>query len=267
MTEQATAALSGEPSKGAPSASPPETENERDAAIRVLVVEDDLAIRQAVFKRLRDAQYEVTAVIDGEAALREGLARNFDVIVLDLGLPKRSGFEVIRGLRAAGRDTPIVVITGFASSADCVAGLEAGADDYLVKPFRLDELDARVHAQIRRYRSNWSRRIAVGQIEFDRHRQAFYANAAPLLLSRRESEILALLLNHPGELVRKQALVSHLSCWDHSVTPNLVEVYVHKLRRRLAEFGVEIATIRGLGYVIAPAEGNGGKSAGSRREA
>lgn len=241
-------------------------DNECDAAIRVLVVEDDFAIRQAVFKRLRDAGYEVVAVIDGEAALKEGLAKCFDVIVLDLGLPKRSGFEVIRRLRSAGKDTPIVVITGFASSADCVAGLDAGADDYLVKPFRLDELHARVHAQIRRYRANWSRRTAVGQLEFDRHRQAFYANSAPLLLSRRESEILAALMNQPGELVRKQSLVKNLSCWDHSVTPNLVEVYVHKLRRRLAEFGVEIGTIRGLGYVIGPADPGAKKPGRTQRE-
>jgi DNA-binding response OmpR family regulator len=265
--------MSGEPAEpsGAPDkeeVAPNDTgiDTGNDAVVQVLVVEDDFAIREAVFKRLRDEGCEVMAVIDGETALKEGLAGSFDVIVLDLGLPKRSGFEVIRGLRSAGKDTPIIVITGFGSSSDCVAGLEAGADDYLVKPFRLDELHARVHAQTRRYRAQWNRRTALGPLEFDRHRRAFYVNSAPLLLSRRESEILAALMHAPGDIVRKQTLVANLSHWDHSVTPNLVEVYVHKLRRRLAEAGVEINTIRGLGYVIGLAESDVSKSPRPPRE-
>lgn len=224
------------------------------AGVRALLVEDDFAIREAVFRRLRNSGFEVMPVVDGETALHEGLARSFDIIILDLGLPKLSGFEVIRGLRAAGKDTPIIVITGSASSTDCVTGLDAGADDYLVKPFFLDVFHARVQALTRRYRAHWTSRTTVGQLEYDHHRRAFHAHGGPVFFTRREADILAALMNPPGELVRKDYLVRSLSCWDYSVTANLVEVYVHKLRRRLADLGVEISTIRGLGYVMKPLE-------------
>jgi DNA-binding response OmpR family regulator len=135
-----------------------------------------------------------------------------------------------------------------------VAGLAAGADDYLVKPFWLDVFHARVHALTRRYHAHWNSRTIIGQLEYDHQRRGFYAHSAPLILSRRESEILAALMNSPGDLVRKEALVRSLSSWDYSVTPNLVEVYVHRLRRRLVDLGVEISTVRGLGYVIGPLE-------------
>lgn len=229
--------------------------------MRALLVEDDFAIRDAVFRLLREAEFDVVPMIDGRSALAEGLARSFDIAVVDIGLPKLSGLEVIRGLRHAGLDTPIVIITGLGSSADCVAGLEAGADDYIVKPFRLAELQARIRALIRRHKAGWISRTTVGDLEFDRCQQAFYAQASPLILSRRESEILAALMEQPGDLVRKDALVRRLSHWDHAVTPNLIEVYVHKLRKRLQPLQAEILTVRGLGYVIrgsqnpAPPEG------------
>lgn len=218
--------------------------------MRALLAEDDFALRDAIFRLLREAQFEVTPLVDGKSALHEATRSDFDIAVVDIGLPKLSGLEVIRAVRAAASDVPIIIITGLGAAADVVAGLDAGADDYLVKPFRLIELEARIHALIRRRRNGWAQRLAVGPLQYDRKWRSFTAHAQPLHLSRRESEILAILMEHPSELVRKDLLVRRLSHWDQTPSGNLIEVYIHKLRKRLATLGIEIQTVRGLGYIL-----------------
>jgi len=218
--------------------------------MRVLVAEDDSAVRDVVFRAMRDEEFEVTAVGDGACALSEALARAYDMLVLDIGLPRLSGLDVIRVVRASGCSVPIIVITALDSSTDCVSGLDAGADDYVVKPFRVDELRARARALLRRRFLALGECVTVGLLEYDRMSRSFRTAGTPLLFSRRETDIMESLLERTEDVVRKEALIRRLSRWDQEVTANLVEVYVHRLRKRLAPLGVQIQTLRGLGYVL-----------------
>lgn len=187
-------------------------------------------------------------------ALAEALGHDYDLLIVDLGLPKLPGIEVIRTARAAGLDVAILVITASSSAESCVTGLDAGADDYLVKPFRMTELMARTRALLRRRVLAQSPRVTVGGLAYDRVRRTFYESDEPLLLSRRESDILEVLVQSAGDLVRKEVLASRMSHLDQEVTPNLIEVYVHRLRKRLLTMDVEIKTVRGLGYVLCAME-------------
>jgi two-component system OmpR family response regulator len=219
-------------------------------AVRLLIAEDDLAMRDAVFRSLRDAGHTVVAVPDGAAAMQEVRRDVYDLLVLDLDLPQVSGREIIKAVRATGSDVPIIVITGYDSTADRIAGLDSGADDYIVKPFPLSELHARIRALLRRSKKNWNAEIVLGDLTYDRTARSFSIGGAAWTLSRRESEILEALVSHAGELVRKEALAHRLSRWDQEPSPNLVEVYVHKLRKRLAPMAIRIETVRGLGYIL-----------------
>ncbi len=187
-------------------------------------------------------------------ALAEALGHDYDLLIVDLGLPKLPGIEVIRTARAAGLDVAILVITASSSAESCVTGLDAGADDYLVKPFRMTELMARTRALLRRRVLAQSPRVTVGGLAYDRVRRTFYESDEPLLLSRRESDILEVLVQSAGDLVLKEVLASRMSHLDQEVTPNLIEVYVHRLRKRLLTMDVEIKTVRGLGYVLCAME-------------
>ena len=220
--------------------------------MKVLLAEDDLAIRDAVFRSLRNEKFEVIYAPDGETALAEILTHTCDLVIIDIGLPKLSGIDVIRSVRATGSDIPIIVITGEHSKDICINGLDSGADDYIVKPFFLDELKARIRALLRRRQLAWGARIVVGKLEYDRVNRTFYTDSRPFSLSRREMDILEALVERAEDLVRKSFLVKRLSRWDQEVTPNLIEVYIHKLRRELAPLSLEIQTIRGLGYVLSP---------------
>jgi two-component system OmpR family response regulator len=218
--------------------------------MRVLLAEDDPAVRDVVFRAMREEDFDVTAVGDGASALSEALAQDYDMLVLDIGLPRLSGLDVIRVVRTSGCSVPIIVITALDSSADCVSGLDAGADDYVVKPFRVDELQARARALLRRRFVALGQRVTVGLLEYDRMSRSFRAAGAPLLLPRREADIMESLLERSEDVVRKETLMRRLSRWDQEVTANLIEVYVHRLRKRLAPLGVQIQTVRGLGYVL-----------------
>ncbi len=223
--------------------------------MKALLAEDDFVVRDAVFRLLREARFDVVSVLDGQAAISEARSHSYDLLVLDLGLPKFSGLEVIRSLRAIGSDVPIIIISGRSEAVDCVSGLDSGADDYVVKPFRPLELDARIRALLRRRNPSWGSRRVLGALEYDRVRRTFRADDDPLRLSSRESEILEVLIEHAEDLVRKDALMRRLSHWGQEVSSNLVDVYLHKLRRRLSPIGIEIQTVRGLGYVLSQQSG------------
>jgi two-component system OmpR family response regulator len=218
--------------------------------MRILIAEDDASIADGLQHSLRRAGHAVDWARNGREADAALVCEEFDLLILDLSLPKLSGFEVLRRLRGRDSRLPVLVLTGLDSVLDRVRGLDAGADDYLVKPFELAELEARARALTRRPMSGASRRIMHGRLSFDRVGRVAELDGARLELSARELALLELLLQRPGQLVHKQQLVHHLCEWGEEVSWNAIEVYVHRLRKKLAPGGVCISTVRGVGYCL-----------------
>jgi two-component system response regulator QseB len=225
--------------------------------MRVLLVEDDAMIGASVRAGLRQDGFAIDWVTDGQAAEHAfAVGRDhetYDLVLLDLGLPKKSGLDVLRHLRARGHDVPVLIMTARDAVADRVAGLDAGADDYLVKPFDLDELAARVRALHRRRggRAEALLRHVHGAdtITLDPARREVRRNAEPVALSAREFAVLEALLQRPGSVLSRAQLEEKLYGWDEEPGSNTIEVYVHGLRKKL---GADlIRNVRGVGYAIA----------------
>ena len=217
--------------------------------MRVLVVEDDPMIGRAVVAGLHQQGYAVDWVRDGaEAELALGHAV-YDVALLDLGLPRRDGLEVLKGVRRAKNDLPILIITARDAVADRIAGLDSGADDYLVKPFDLDELLARTRAVIRRHGGRSQSEIAYGALTLDPARRRVLFQGAEVELSPREFAVLEALLKEPGAVVSRERLEDAVYGWGEEVGSNSIEVHVHHLRRKLVP--ELIRNVRGVGYRIA----------------
>lgn len=215
--------------------------------MRLLLVEDDELLGDGVCMGLTQYGYVVDWVKDGQSALQAILLESFDTIVLDLGLPKRSGLEVLKAARAQNITTPVLILTAKDLVEDRVKGLDCGADDYLVKPFDLEELSARIRALQRRTSSRTDTTISFAGITIDpAARQAYLDNEA-LSLSRREFALLQKLLENPGKVISKEQLVQTLYGWGDEIDSNALEVHIHNLRKKL---GKElIRTIRGVGYI------------------
>jgi len=221
--------------------------------LRILVAEDSALLGDAIAGHLRQAGHAVDWVRDGlsaDAALR---TEPFKLAILDLGLPRLSGREVLARLRKRGAATPVLIITAADAIADRVAGLDAGADDYLVKPFALVELDARVRALIRRSHGVDRNVLVHGPLAFDSVARSATVDGDSLDLSARELAMLELLLLRSGRVISKEQFVEHLCGFDEDVTANAIEVYVHRLRRKLDPVGIHVQTVRGLGYFVAKA--------------
>ena len=221
--------------------------------MRILLVEDDAELGGAVSASLRREHYALDWVTDGLAASAALSTSEYDLVILDLGLPKLSGLNVLKQLRGRGeaqRAVPVLVTTAMDSVNDRVEGLDAGADDYLVKPFALDELHARVRALIRRRNAASSSMIEHGNLSFDLTSRQAAAAGVPLELSVREAGILEVLLLRAGRAVTKEQLLEKLCAWDSDISLNAIEVYVHRLRKKLEPAGVQVRTFRGLGYCI-----------------
>ena len=217
--------------------------------MRVLVVEDDPMIGRAVVAGLHQQGYAVDWVRDGaEAELALGHAV-YDVALLDLGLPRRDGLEVLKGVRRAKNDLPILIITARDAVADRIAGLDSGADDYLVKPFDLDELLARTRAVIRRHGGRSQSEISYGALTLDSSRRRVLFQGTEIELSPREFAVLEALLKEPGAVVSRERLEDAVYGWGEEVGSNSIEVHVHHLRRKLA--AELIRNVRGVGYRIA----------------
>jgi two-component system, OmpR family, response regulator len=202
---------------------------------------------------LRREHYALDWVTDGAAASSALTTADYDLVILDLGLPKMSGLNVLKQLRGRGetqRAVPVLITTAMDSVNDRVEGLDAGADDYLVKPFALDELHARVRALIRRRNAASSNLIEHGNLSFDLSSRQAAASGVPLELSVREAGILEVLLLRAGRAVTKEQLLEKLCAWDSDISLNAIEVYVHRLRKKLEPAGVQVRTFRGLGYCI-----------------
>ncbi|MFL6564599.1 MAG: response regulator [Burkholderiales bacterium] len=218
--------------------------------MRILVAEDDAVLAEGVMQTLRQSGYAVDRVQNGAEADSALAANQFDLLILDLGLPKRSGLEVLRRLRATDSRVPVLILTALHGVSDRVRGLDAGADDYLAKPFDPAELEARVRALTRRGMAGCPTLLQHGALTYDQVGRSARLHGTPLELSARELSLLEVFLQRAGRLVSKDQLVSHLCEWGEEVSPNAIEVYVHRLRKKLEPGGVRIATVRGLGYSL-----------------
>ena len=216
--------------------------------MRLLLVEDDAMIGASVQRGLKQDGYTVDWVRDGaaaETALSNGV---YEMLLLDLGLPRKSGIELLAGLRRRGVALPVLVITARDSVADRVKGLDAGADDYLVKPFDLDELSARVRALARRQSGRAASLIEAGPLTLDPATHAVTLDGAAVTLSRREFSLLHALMKQPGVPLSRAQIEESLYGWDEEIESNAIEVYIHSLRRKL---GAErIRNVRGVGYMV-----------------
>jgi DNA-binding response OmpR family regulator len=218
--------------------------------MKILLVEDDPTLGEAVMLAARQAGFAVDWTRDGVQAESALGGYAYDAVLLDLGLPRREGLDLLRDLRKRGMTLPVMILTARDTVEDRVRGLDAGADDYLLKPFALDELLARLRALLRRAHGVADTQIRLGHLGFDSVKRQACIGDTPLVLSAREVEVLEILLNHAGRVTAKEAIADRLTGWDEGVGDNAVEVYIHRLRRKLERSGVVIRTLRGLGYLL-----------------
>jgi|SRR5450830_198492 len=216
--------------------------------MRVLLVEDDALLGDGVRAGLKQAGFAVDWTQDGQAAKLALETEEYAVIVLDLGLPKLNGTELLKWLRGRESKTPVLILTARDTVADRIAGLNAGADDYLIKPFDLDELIARLHALMRRSVGQVTLTLRHGDIELTPSTHQVRKNGQSVDLSAREFSLLHELLLHIGRVQSREQLEQHLYGWGEEVESNSVEVHVHHLRKKLGT--TLIRTLRGVGYVI-----------------
>lgn len=217
--------------------------------MRILLAEDDAVIADGLVRALRKSGYAVDHVATGADADTAMLGGSFDLLILDLGLPKLNGIDVLKRLRSRKCATPVLILTAQDGVEDRVRGLDAGADDYLAKPFALPELEARVRALTRRG-TGMPTCIRFGLLTYDQTDRVARINDQVVELSARELGLLEVLLLRAGRLVSKEQLVDHLCEWGEEVSNNAIEVYVHRLRKKLEPGGVHIVTVRGLGYCL-----------------
>jgi DNA-binding response OmpR family regulator len=218
--------------------------------MRLLLVEDDRMIGESLRGALRQAGFAVDWVRDGRAADATLSSERFDLALLDLGLPGRDGIEVLQALRARGDRTPVIVVTARDTLASRVRGLDEGADDYIVKPFELDELLARIRAVLRRHAGRAEPALTVENVTLDPATREVRRDGVPLALSAREYAVLEALMLRPGAILSRAQLEDRLYGWGEELESNAISVYVHQLRRKLGD-GV-IHTVRGVGYYVGP---------------
>ncbi len=217
--------------------------------MRILITEDDASLAEALQFALKQSGYAVDWISNGAAADEALKDDVFGLLILDLGLPKLDGFEVLRRLRRRNPALPVLILSGREKPEEKVLGLDLGADDYLVKPFSLHELQARVRALLRRGQGSGTPLISYGALSFDTVNRVASADTRPLALSAQETGVLEALLTRFGRVVSKEQLVEQLYSYDHEVSHNAIEVYVHRLRKKLVGTGVTVRTQYGRGYL------------------
>jgi two-component system OmpR family response regulator len=224
--------------------------------MRVLLAEDDTVLADGLCRSLRKAGYAVDWVSSGSEADAALAAQPYDLLILDLGLPRLPGMDVLKRLRARESTVPVLILTAADSVEQRVRGLDLGADDFMAKPFALSELEARVRALVRRANGGGGNLVRLGDLVFDQSGRTATLHGQALELSARETGLLEVLLSRVGRLVSKEQIVDHLCEWGDEVSHNAVEVYMHRLRKKLEGGGIRIATVRGLGYCLErPPEG------------
>ena len=224
--------------------------------MRLLVVEDDPDLNRQLATALTDAGYVVDRAFDGEEGHYLGESEPYDAVILDIGLPKMDGISVLESWRRAGRAMPVLILTARDRWSDKVQGFDAGADDYVAKPFHMEEVLARIRALLRRAVGHATSEIVCGPVRLDTKSGRVVVDGAPIKLTSHEYRLLAYLLHHGGRVISRSEIIEHLYDQDFDRDSNTIEVFVGRLRKKL---GVEvIQTVRGLGYIAAPPE-EGGK--------
>jgi DNA-binding response OmpR family regulator len=213
---------------------------------RILIAEDEPRLASFLEKGLRAGGFTTTVVADGTAAAMIANDDDFDLLVLDLGLPGKDGFDVLRELRARGQHLPVIILTARSDVPDKVAGLESGADDYVTKPFKFEELLARVRARLRPRPASEPSALQVGGVVLDHRRRRVAADGRAVELSAREFTMLETFMAHAGQVLSREQLLSHVWGYDHDPGSNVVDVYVGYLRKKIG--GDRIETVRGAGY-------------------
>ncbi|HJU23639.1 MAG TPA: response regulator transcription factor [Casimicrobiaceae bacterium] len=218
--------------------------------MRILVVEDDPVLAAALTRALHQSAYAVDLAADGETANEALATTTYDLVVLDIALPKLDGLSVLRRLRDRRVQTPVLILTARDTLEDRVGGLDSGADDYMTKPFDLPEFEARVRALIRRGHSTAATSLVHGRLRLDVAARRLFHDDEPIEMSARELALTELFLARQGRVVSKEQMIDHLFGFGDDVGSNAIEVYVHRVRRKLEPFGVEIRTVRGMGYLL-----------------
>ena len=219
--------------------------------MRILIAEDDQVLADGLLRSLRNSGAVVDHVISGAEADTALLMNNhFDLLILDLGLPRVHGLEVLRRLRSRSDSLPVLILTAADAVEERVKGLDLGADDYMSKPFSLQELEARVRALTRRGMGSTSSTIKHGPLVYDQAGRVATIDGKMVELSARELGLLEVLLQRTGRLVSKEQLVERLCEWGEEVSNNAIEVYIHRLRKKIEKGPIRIATVRGLGYCL-----------------
>ncbi len=214
--------------------------------MRVLVVEDDLDLNRQLVTAMIDAGYAVDTAFDGEEGFFLGDTEPYDIVVLDIGLPKKDGLSVLEEWRRAGRSMPVILLTARDRWSDKVSGMDAGADDYVAKPFHIEELLARVRAQTRRAAGHAHSEIECGPVRLDTRSARVTAEGQAIKLTSHEYRMLSYLMHHNGRIVSRTELIEHLYDQDFDRDSNTIEVFIGRLRKKLPANMIE--TVRGLGY-------------------
>lgn len=218
--------------------------------MRLLLAEDNRDLAEWLARLLRRENYAVDVVHDGEEADAALVVGGHDLVILDLDLPRLDGWQVLRRFRARDTATPVLILTADDAVSARVRGLDAGADDYLIKPFEPSELEARIRAQLRRARPNRAVEVRFGPLVYDGTARAFTLAEAALPLTPRESAVLEALILKNGRPVRKESLFDTVFGHDEDANPTAIEIHVHRLRKKLEGSGVAVHTLRGLGYAL-----------------
>ncbi|CAN5122855.1 response regulator [soil metagenome] len=219
--------------------------------MRILIVEDDALLSQIMQRSLSEASHHVDAAASLVEAQHFWHVQEYDAVLLDLNLPDGSGLVALRAARARGDRTPVLILTARNRTEERIAGLDAGADDYLGKPFELAEVEARLRALVRR-RLDLTDEVSVGRLRLDRRARRAFVGDEALDLPAREFEVLWELLTPPGRVLSKQSLSNKLSDFDDALGANALEAFISRLRKKLLGSGASIRTLRGLGYLVEP---------------
>lgn len=226
--------------------------------MRVLVVEDDVMISDGLSHLLKRHGHVVTCVADGASAKTALETLESDIVLLDLGLPQVDGITVLKHMRTRQNQTPVIIMTARDDIDSRLLGLNAGADDYVVKPFEPAEIEARIRAIARRAIAGTASDLALGKLVLKYSERRFYVDERPLDLSPREYGVLEVLVSRHGRVISKSHIQDHLCNWDEELTDSAIEIYIHRIRKKLDKSDIEIRTVRGFGYLLKAKHGESG---------
>ncbi|MFA5982964.1 MAG: response regulator [Methylococcaceae bacterium] len=218
--------------------------------MKILLIEDDAVLADGLLHTLNKNSYSVFLATTCSFAEQLLFAQDFDLVILDLGLPDKDGLQLLRLLRQRKVPVPVLILTARDGINDRIEGIEQGADDYMTKPFELRELEARINALFRRCYGGFSNEISIGKLVLNTQEQQVFADKKPLSLSAREYGVLEILLLQAGKVVSKDRIAQRLATDDDALADNAIEVYIHRVRKRIEPYNALIRTVRGLGYLL-----------------